>query len=386
MTLNLPPSARRYLALFTKETRQILRDPSTALIAFVLPLILLFLFGYAVNLDTPRTRIGIDRRDTSEAAASLAHDFASSRWFDVVDTNPVTTLSHELVAGRIRGIVVIPDGFGRDTAQGRGTLQLITDGSLPNTAGFVATYAEGVRAHWTSERALTQGQTPSGTARTENRSTPPITIEHRYWFNPELTSRYFLVPGSIAVVMTMIGTLLTALVVAREWERGTLEGLMATPIGMGEFIITKIVPYFLLALCSMTLCTLLAVFQFGVPFRGSPWALLAISAAFLLPALGQGLLISAATKNQFVASQISLITAFLPTMLLSGFLFEIPSMPAPIRLITYLVPARYLIPQLQTVFLAGDDWGLYLPNMAILLGFGAFFFAIAIHVTRRRVA
>ena len=381
MTPNLPPTTRRYIALFTKETRQILRDPSTALIAFVLPLILLFLFGYAVNLDTPRTRIGIDRRDTSEAASSLAHDFASSRWFNVVDTNSIATLSHELVAGRIRGIVVIPDGFGRDTAQGRGTIQLITDGSLPNTAGFVASYAEGVRAHWTSERALTQGHTPSSTA-----PTPPIAIEHRYWFNPELTSRYFLVPGSIAVVMTMIGTLLTALVVAREWERGTLEGLMATPIGMGEFIITKIVPYFLLALCSMTLCTLLAVFQFGVPFRGSPWALLAISAAFLLPALGQGLLISATTKNQFVASQLSLITAFLPTMLLSGFLFEIPSMPAPIRLITYLVPARYLIPQLQTVFLAGDDWGLYLPNMAILLGFGAFFFAIAIHVTRRRVA
>jgi ABC-2 type transport system permease protein len=161
---------------------------------------------------------------------------------------------------------------------------------------------------------------------------------------------------------------------------------MATPIGMGEFIVTKVVPYFVLALCSMTLCTLLAIFLFGVPFRGSSFALLAIAAAFLIPALGQGLLISAATKNQFVASQISLITAFLPTLLLSGFLFEIASMPLPVRLLTYLVPARYLIPQLQTVFLAGDDWGLYLPNMAVLLGFGALFFGIAVKVTRRRVA
>jgi len=368
---------RRFGALLVKETRQILRDPSTALIAFVLPLLLLFIFGYGVNLDTARTRIGIDRRDGSEAAMSLARDFAASRWFDVVDSQPVRTLSNELVAGRIRGIVVIPDGFGRDVARGGGSIQVITDGSLPNTAGFVAAYAEGVRASWATKHATEQGRTP----------TPPaIGIEHRYWFNPELTSRFFLVPGSIAVVMTMIGTLLTALVVAREWERGTLEGLMATPIGMGEFIVTKVVPYFVLALCSMTLCTLLAVTLFGVPFRGSPLALLAISAVFLLPALGQGLVISAVTRNQFVASQVALITAFLPTMLLSGFLFEIDSMPQVIRLLTYLVPARYLIPQLQTVFLAGDDWGLYLPDMAALLGFGALFFAIAIRVTRRRVA
>jgi ABC-2 type transport system permease protein len=374
-------SARRFGALLLKETRQILRDPSTALIAFVLPLLLLFIFGYGVNLDTPRSRIGIDRRDASQAAVSLAEDFIGSRWFDVVDSRPVATLSRELVAGQIRGIVVIPDGFGRDVARGGGSIQVITDGSLPNTAGFVGAYAEGVRASWAARHAVEQGRASPGVGHP-----PAIEIEHRYWFNPELRSRFFLVPGSIAVVMTMIGTLLTALVVAREWERGTLEGLMATPIGMGEFILTKVVPYFVLALCSMALCTLLAVTLFGVPFRGSPLALLAISAVFLLPALGQGLLISAATRNQFVASQLALLTAFPPTMLLSGFLFEIASMPKVIRWLTYLVPAHYLIPQLQTVFLAGDDWGLYLPDMAALLGFGALFFAIAIRVTRRRVA
>jgi len=368
---------RRFGALLVKETRQILRDPSTALIAFVLPLLLLFIFGFGVNLDTARTRIGIDQRDGSEAASSLARDFVSSRWFEVLDSQPVGILSNELVAGRIRGIIVIPDGFGRDVARGGGSIQVITDGSLPNTAGFVGAYAEGVRASWAAKHALEQGRAAAP---------PAIGIEHRYWFNPELLSRFFLVPGSIAVVMTMIGTLLTALVVAREWERGTLEGLMATPIGMGEFIVTKVVPYFVLALCSMALCTLLAVTVFGVPLRGSPLALLAIAAVFLIPALGQGLVISAVTRNQFVASQVALLTAFLPTMLLSGFLFEIDSMPKAIRLLTYLVPARYLIPQLQTVFLAGDDWGLYLPDMAALLGFGTFFFAIAIRVTRRRVA
>jgi len=371
-------SAVRLLALLKKEFQQIVRDPSTALIAFVLPLLLLFLFGFAVNLDTNRVRIGLDERDDSEAARSLAHDFAASRWFEVRATGAAAALGRELVRGEIRGIIVIPGGFGRDVTAGGGTIQVITDGSLPNTAGFVSSYAEGVRTNWATTRSILQGGStaPAGAIR----------VAHRFWFNPELASRFFLVPGSIAVVMTMIGTLLTALVVAREWERGTLEGLMATPIGMGEFVATKVVPYFVLALCSMTLCTLLAIFAFSVPFRGSALALLAIASVFLIPALGQGLVISAAIKNQFVASQVALLTAFLPTLLLSGFVFEIASMPHAIQLITYAVPARYLIPQLQTVFLAGDDWGLYLPNMAALLAFGALFFGISVKVTRRRIA
>jgi ABC-2 type transport system permease protein len=155
---------------------------------------------------------------------------------------------------------------------------------------------------------------------------------------------------------------------------------------MIEFIATKVVPYFLLGLVSITLCAVIAITVFGVPFRGSPFALFAIASAFLFPALGQGLLISAATKNQFVASQVALLSAFLPTMLLSGFLFEISSMPKPIQALTYLVPSRYLIPQLQTVFIAGDDWSLFLPNMAALTAFGALFFFLAVRATRRRIA
>jgi ABC-2 type transport system permease protein len=211
----------------------------------------------------------------------------------------------------------------------------------------------------------------------------PIATSPRVWYNPELQSRYFLVPGSIANVMTMIGTLLTALVVAREWERGTMEAMMATPISMAEFIASKVIPYFLLGMASMALCTVIAVFIFGVPFRGSVLTLFAIAAAFLMPALGLGLFISAATKNQFVASQIALLSAFLPTFLLSGFIYEISSMPWPIQAITYAVPARYLIPSLLTVFLVGDLWSVILPNILILLGFGALFFFMAFRVTRR---
>lgn len=367
---------RRFGAMLVKESLQIARDPSTFLIAFVLPMLLLFLFGYGVNLDTARSRVGLSLQDDSAAARSLAGSFRTSRWFDVVDTGAVSELSPQMVAGRLRGIIVIPDGFGRKVASGGGDIQVLTDGSLPNTASFIGAYAEGVRATWATARASDRGAV----------NPPPIQTAARFWFNPELKSRYFLVPGSIAVVMTMVGTLLTSLVIAREWERGTLEAIMATPVGMVEFIATKVVPYFLLALVSMSLCAVLAITVFGVPFRGSPLALLAIASAFLFPALGQGLLISAATKNQFVASQVALLSGFLPTMLLSGFLFEISSMPRPIQAITYLVPSRYLIPQLQTVFIAGDDWSLFLPNMAALIGFGFLFFFLAVRATKRRIA
>jgi ABC-2 type transport system permease protein len=369
---------RRFRAMLIKETLQIVRDPSTLLIAFVLPVILLFLFGYAVNLDTATTRVGLAVLDRGEAASSLAEAYRHSRWFDVRTADSVAPLKADLIGGRIRGIVVIPQDFGRITAsRGGADVQVITDGSIPNTASFVAAYAEGVRATWAAARAAERGKASAG---------PPIELVQRYWFNAELTSRNFLVPGSMAIVLTMIGTLLTALVVAREWERGTMEAIMATPIGMAEFIATKVVPYFVLGLAAAAVCTLLAIGLFHIPFRGSPFALLLVVSAFLVPALGQGLLISAVTKNQFMAAQIALLTAFLPAMLLSGFLFEISSMPRWIQAVSYLMPVRYLMPLLQSVFLAGDIWPLFIRNILMMLGFGALLFAGAVRSTRRRIA
>lgn len=369
--------SRRLVALLTKESLQILRDPASLLIAFALPPFLLFLFGYAVNLDTARTRIGLAMLDNSDAALSLESAFRSSRWFDVRGANSVAPFKSDLVAGRIRGIVVIPQDFGRLSASGPASIEVITDGSLPNTASFVAAYAEGVRQTWAAGQRAEKGGPPA---------VGSIEIDPRYWFNPELTSSFFLVPGSMAIVLTIIGTLLTALVIAREWERGTMEALMATPLSMVEFIATKVIPYFLLGLASALICTVLAVTVFGVPFRGSVLTLLLIVSAFLVPALGQGLFISAATKNQFVASQIALLTAFLPALLLSGFLFEISSMPRWIQVLTYAVPVRYLMPLLQSVFLAGDIWRLFVPNILAMLGFGLLFFFATTRVTRRRIA
>jgi ABC-2 type transport system permease protein len=368
-------SGRRFLALVRKESYQVLRDPSSLLIAFVLPLILLFIFGYGVSLDATRTRIGLVLEASTPFTRDLAASFQASRYFDVQVGRDRREFEEDLVRGRIRGIVVIPTSFVVDAAQGStAQVQVIVDGSEPNTASFVSNYAQAVVSAWAAIRAADVGGRPAR-----------IIVEQRVWFNPTLASRNFLVPGSIAIVMTLVGTLLTSLVVAREWERGTMEAIMATPVGALELLAGKVLPYFVLGLAAMSLCVLVAVQLFGVPFRGSLPALYLLSASFLVPALGQGLLISAVTKNQFLASQLALLSAFLPAFLLSGFLFEIESMPVAIRAITYIVPARYLIPSLQSVFLAGDIWPMFREAIAMMLSIGAILFAVAARFTRKRI-
>lgn len=210
-------------------------------------------------------------------------------------------------------------------------------------------------------------------------------VDSRFWYNEGLESRNFLLPGSLAIIITLIGTLLTALVVSREWERGTMESLISTTIGRGELIVGKLIPYFFLGMFSIMLCFLVTVFGFGVPFRGSIWLLALVSAAFLFCALGLGFMISTLAKNQVVAYQISIVTGFLSAYILSGFLFEIASMPLPIRLLTYLMPARYFVQCLQTLFLVGNVWSLLFFNMIPLIGVGSIFFLIAIKKTIKRL-
>jgi len=368
---------RRFKALIVKETIQVFRDPSSILIAFVLPLILLFLFGFGVSLDANRIKIGLVLEDTTPDVRSLAAAFTNSRFFDTRIARDRRAFEADLVAGHIRGIVVIPKDFTARLKRRnvQAPVQVITDGTQPNTANFVQNYARGMWQNWLQQRALDEGTT----------QVQAITLEPRYWFNEELLSRNFLVPGSIAIIMTLIGTLLTALVIAREWERGTMEAIFATPVGRVELLAGKIVPYFVLGMASMLVCTLVAVILFEVPLRGSVPALIAVSAAFLCPALGQGYLISAATKNQFVASQLALFSGFLPAMLLSGFVFEISSMPTAVQAVTLILPARYFVSSLQTLFLAGDIWSLLLPGIAIMLAIGGLFLGLAIRVTHKKL-
>lgn len=367
-------STRRLRALSVKELAQISRDPSTYLITLVMPLLLLFVFGFGISLDASGTKVALVQQDDSAAAQQLADSFRNSRYFAITKVHGREPARKLMVRSQVRAFIVIPSDFGRVAAQGKvPEIQIATDGSEPNTAQFVAAHANGVFESWLQTEGPASKRAPP----------PGIDTSSRFWYNQGLQSRNFLVPASIAVVMTIIGTLLTALVVAREWERGTMEALLATPIRMPEFIASKILPYYLLAMASMTVCALIAVFFYGVPFRGSVLALFLLASAFLLPALGMGLYISAVTKSQFVSAQISLFTGFLPTFLLSGFMYEIASMPVALQALTYIVPARYFIPSLQTIFLTGDVWPMFLPDMAILAAFGAVFFFLAFRATRR---
>ncbi len=364
-------------AIRTKEWAQIWRDPSTFGLVVILPLLLMFLFGSAVSLDARGTRTGIVDLDRSGASRDLVATFVHNPNFAMTEAQALAPLTQRLVAGDLRAVIVIPQGFARQlgSAQPLG-IQLIADGSQPNTASFVTGHARGVLAAWGQARAKQAGLVV----------TPPLSLLPRYSYNPGLASRYMLVPGAIAIVMAMIGSLLTALVMAREYERGTIEGLLATPISVPALVLNKVLPYFILGLGSTGLCVAVAVLGYGLPFRGSVLALFAIGASFLVAVLGQGLMISAATKNQFVSTQFALLSGFLPSLLLSGFLFEIDSMPRPIQWLTYIVPARYLIPSLQSVFLVGDVWPLFLPNIAVLVSFGLFFFVRVTASIKRTIA
>ena len=370
---------RRLAALARKETLQIVRDPAAILIAFVLPIVLLFLFAFAVSLDVRAVRLGVVLESDSAQAQSLAAAFAATRYFDVIPARDRRELEPDVIAGRVHGMVVIPQDFDeRLGMRGRGPLvQVVTDGTEPNTASFVEGYAQGVVANWLAGR--NSGAGSPGAAR----AVAAPSFEPRFWFNPEIESRRFLIPGAIAIVMTMIGTLLTALVVAREWERGTMEAVMSTPASILEILAGKLIPYFGLGVIATLGCAAAAVFLFDVPLRGSLLALLLLTCSFLVPALGQGLLISAIARNQFIAAEAALISAFLPALLLSGFLFEIDSMPAVIRWFTHIVPARYFVASLQTVFLAGDVWSQLAPSMLAMLGIGGVFFAITTLRTRK---
>ncbi|HSH30402.1 MAG TPA: ABC transporter permease [Thiohalobacter sp.] len=364
----------RLIALVRKESLQAIRDPATILIAFVLPVILLFLFAYAVSLDVREVRIGVVLESDAAAAQSLAAAFAGTRYLQVTPARDRREVIDPIVSGKLRGFVVIAQDFERRLAAGQGQplVQVITDGSQPNTANFVANYARGVVQTWAAGRS-------------KDAPRPAIELAPRYWFNAELESRRSLVPGAIAIVMTIIGTMLTALVVAREWERGTMEAVLSTPASVVEILIGKLLPYFALGMIATLGSAALAVLVFDVPLRGSLLALMTLSAVFLVPALGQGLLISSVTKNQFLASQIALFSGFLPSFLLSGFLFEIDAMPLWIQAITYAIPARYFVSSLQTVFLAGDVWAVFVPDLAAMAAIGLLFFAVARSKTRKNL-
>lgn len=368
----------RLKALIKKEFLQVIRDPSSILISIFLPLLLLFLYGYGVSLDLNHLAIGIVMEDTSPDAQAFLESLKGSRYFNPTIARDSRELVDDLISGKIRGIVEIPSYFSenRNRSDTLAPIFVIADGSETNTASFVKNYVDGAFQKWLFLESLKEKR-----AYTIPQATPEI----RFWYNEQLESRNFLLPGSVALIMTLIGTLLTALVVSREWERGTMEALMSTPVSILELVLGKLIPYFIMGMLSMFLCVLVAVFYYHVPFRGSIAVLILSTAIFLICALGIGLLISTLSKNQVVASQIALITAFLPSYMLSGFIFEISSMPFYLQFITYFVPARYFVQILQTLFLVGNVWSLIFWNSLYLILFGVVIFTLTALKTVKRL-
>ncbi|WP_020481632.1 ABC transporter permease [Methylomonas sp. MK1] len=372
-----PVSLRRLHALCRKETWQILRDPSSNLIAFVLPVVMLFIFGYGINLDSTAVNIGLVLEDTSPEARHFADSLYGSPYFVVHSAETQAEVGQALTEGRVRGFVVVPVDFAEKLKQPAGTapLLVVTDGSEPNTANFVQNYVTAAWIGWMQQRAGERGELPP----------PGISIEPRFWFNPAAESRNFLIPGSITIIMTVIGALLTSLVVAREWERGTMEALLASPVTRTELLLSKLLPYYVLGIVSLFLCVGVAALMMHVPFRGSLLILWGIGSLFLASSLGLGLLLSTVLRNQFVAAQAALNAAFLPALMLSGFLFEIRSMPAIIQYATYLIPARYFVTAIQTLFQAGNVAPVLLHSGMFLVFAGSFFIGLTALKTRRRL-
>ena len=367
--------SRRLWALVRKESRQVVRDPSSISIGIVLPVVLILLFGYGLSLDVTNAPIAVVLEDPSPAAMDLAASFALSPYFSPQLLPSMAQAEQLMLARKVDAIVRIRPDFGRRLAWGNAEVQILVHGTDANHARIIQNYAQGAIGQWEARR----------TAEGKEMLIGPVTVQSRLWFNEANESRYFLVPGLVVLIMTLIGAFLTSLVVAREWERGTMEALFVTPVRPDEILLGKTIPYFALGMIGLTLNLLAAKFLFHVPFRGSVIILIAASMLYLLVALAIGLLISSAAKSQFVASQIALLVTFLPAVMLSGFLFDLRSMPAVVRVITYILPARYYVTLLQTIFLAGDIWTVILPNAAMLAGMAALFFGVTRRVMRKQL-
>jgi ABC-2 type transport system permease protein len=365
----------RVKAIAKKELIQIWRDPLSLAMAFLMPVMLLFIFGYAITLDVNRIKTIVYDLDRSSLSRELIDKFSASGYFTMIDhvTNQ-KEIDRYLDSGRALVAVSIPTDFSEKIRSGRNAqLQVIVDGSDSNTATIALGYVSAISEIF-SQRL--EGR----------RITPVIDPRLRVWYNPELKSRNFIIPGLIAVIMAVIAALLTSLTVAREWERGTMEQLIATPIQTPELILGKLLPYFMIGFIDVILSVLLAVFLFGVPLKGSVFLLMALSGVFLFGGLSLGVLISIVAKSQLVASQVSMVATFLPAFLLSGFMYAISNMPEALQVISYVIPARYFVTILKGIFLKGSTLSLLVTETALLTVFGLLVFGIANRKFKKRIA
>ena len=366
----------RLTAMTNKEFHQLMRDNSSILIGIFLPIILIFIIGYGVSLDVKKVPIATVLEDTSPTVHEVLSFLNGSEYFAPIYVTSMHE-AKELMDNRdVDAIIRIPSDFSKNLYTRGSSMQLILYGVDSTTATTVKGYVEGSVKQW---EALNK-------ARFINGSTAGIiTVENRMWFNDANSSIWYFIPGLIVLIITIVGVFLTSLVMAREWERGTLESLFISPVKPLEILLSKMIPYFCIAIIGLAFCLIAARFLFKVPIHGSLTLIILSSMLYLLATLGMGLTISSITKNQFLASQIALVVSFLPAMMLTGFLFDLRSVPFFIRSVGQILPATYYLQLLKSLFLAGNNWNLIFKNCFILFAYAVFFVSAALKVTKKTV-
>jgi ABC-2 type transport system permease protein len=376
-------SFARFLAVANKEVVQILRDSRSLTIVVIMPVILVLLFGYGVNLDLKGLPVYVYDRDGSQQSQDLLKRFQASDYFNIVRVvNDYPALSRSLDDGHAKMGIVVPWDFSQRLHDGRPTqVQALVDATDDNTANVLIGYAQAVVQGYSSDIQLAW-------LRSRGQLVQPasVSIETRTWYNEDLESSAFIVPGVLALVMSVIGAFLTSLTIAREWERGTMEQLISTPVTSLEIMLGKLVPYFAIGMFDVIVCALLAIYWFHVPFRGSFLTLLVSSAMFMVVVLSLGFFISVIAKSQLAASQIALLVTFLPAFLLSGFLYAIEQMPIVLQWITRILPARYYVSVLKKIFLKGTPTALLYADLVPLAMFTLVLALLATRAFHKRLA
>lgn len=370
----------RLIALTRKETRQLLRDPAGMAIGVLLPIVLILIFGFGLSLDVKNAPLAVVMEDRSPTAADAVAGLKLTSYISPVMVGSMQEAEALMRERKVDGIVRVPGDFARRVATGDAQIQVLAWGVDSARAASILSYATAALGQSALIRADRSGTAPGLPAAD---GIGQVTLEPRLWFNSANSSTWYLVPGLVVLIMTLVGAFLTALVMAREWERGTLESLFVTPVRPQEILLAKIIPYFGIGMVGLVLCLAAARWVFHVPIEGSLALLVAVAMLYMLVAVAIGLLISSVTRNQFVASQVALVTSFLPALMLSGFLFDLRNVPWLVNLIGQVLPATHFLDALRTLFLAGNVWPLVLANGALLIGYAVVLLGINWRITRK---
>lgn len=368
---------RRLKALVSKEFKQLLRDNSSLMIGIAVPIILIFLMGYGISMDVKRVPTAVVVDDPSPTVEDMLSFMDGSEYFSPYYPPSMKDAVALMDSRTVDAIVRIPSDFTESLYQHRANVQIILYGVDASNANVMKGYLEGAINGWLARNQ----QKFMGSSQRVG----AITVVNRMWFNDANTSTWYFIPGLIVLVITISGVFLTSMVMAKEWERGTLEALFVTPVKVLEILLSKMIPYFCVAMVGFSLCVAASQLLFDVPMHGSFIIILLCTMLYLFVALGVGLMISSITKNQFLASQMALVLSMMPTMMLSGFLFDLRSVPLVVKMVGYALPPTYYMQLLKTLFLAGNNWSLILKNCSILVLYAIFFISMAFRVTQKRV-